>query len=197
MKDFLEMTREEFDKYMCSKYPNQFVERNLPMSETCMCWGFDIGKGWYKILDSLCSKFDAIEKATGIVTTFQQVKEKYGSARFYCHPNAEKSKLDPQDVEKFFDMIYDLEARAEEKSSSTCSECGNYRYYDINVGRWIYDVCPKCFTNIRPEMTEALKSFEIKRELIRLFTDMIWSNCGQERVDKIKEIINPNNGTNG
>jgi hypothetical protein len=45
----------ELDNALCAKYPKIFVERNLPMNQTCMCWGFDHGDGWYNIIDMLCS----------------------------------------------------------------------------------------------------------------------------------------------
>lgn len=45
----------ELDKQLCEKYPKIFADRNKPMTETCMCWGFDHGEGWYNIIDSLCS----------------------------------------------------------------------------------------------------------------------------------------------
>jgi glutaredoxin len=41
------------DNYLCKKYPKIFVNRNKPMTETCMCWGFP-GDGWFYIIDSLC-----------------------------------------------------------------------------------------------------------------------------------------------
>jgi hypothetical protein len=47
--------REELDKKLCEKYPEIFAQRNGDMRETCMCWGFDCGNGWYNILDALCT----------------------------------------------------------------------------------------------------------------------------------------------
>ena len=41
------------DDYLCKKYPKIFVERNMPMNQTCMCWGFP-GDGWFHIIDALC-----------------------------------------------------------------------------------------------------------------------------------------------
>lgn len=47
--------RQELDKLLCEKYPKIFADRNKPMTETCMCWGFECGDGWYNIIDQLCS----------------------------------------------------------------------------------------------------------------------------------------------
>jgi hypothetical protein len=43
----------ELDKLLCEKYPKMMVNRNKPMMETCMCWGFECGDGWFNILDQL------------------------------------------------------------------------------------------------------------------------------------------------
>ena len=42
------------DNKLCEAYPKIFAERNSPMTETCMCWGFSCGDGWYGIIDQLC-----------------------------------------------------------------------------------------------------------------------------------------------
>ena len=47
--------REELDKLLCEQYPYMFRERNMPMTHTCMCWGFSHGDGWFNIIKSLCS----------------------------------------------------------------------------------------------------------------------------------------------
>ena len=47
--------KQELDKLLCEKYPKMMVNRNKPMQETCMCWGFECGNGWFNILDQLMS----------------------------------------------------------------------------------------------------------------------------------------------
>lgn len=41
------------------KYPKIFGQKDLPMDQTCMCWGIDCGDGWYWLIDNLC---DTIQK---------------------------------------------------------------------------------------------------------------------------------------
>jgi hypothetical protein len=48
------MMRRELDEKLCEKYPLIFKNRNAPMTETAMCWGFECGDGWYNIIDVLC-----------------------------------------------------------------------------------------------------------------------------------------------
>jgi hypothetical protein len=42
-----EVMRKELDDLLCQRYPLIFSERNMSMKETCMCWGFSCGDGWF------------------------------------------------------------------------------------------------------------------------------------------------------
>ena len=47
--------KQEFDELLCKQYPKIFRDRHAPMTETCMCWGFDVGDGWFNIINQLCA----------------------------------------------------------------------------------------------------------------------------------------------
>jgi hypothetical protein len=47
--------KQELDQLLCEKYPLMMVNRDKSMMETCMCWGFECGDGWFTILDQLMS----------------------------------------------------------------------------------------------------------------------------------------------
>jgi len=124
----------ELDKKLVEKYPKLFANRYGNVMETAMCWGFECGDGWYNILDVLCSNIQhhidwkerqhncAIEynqKTTGehrkvpdlvAQVTVDQVKEKFGSLRFYYTGGD--------------DYIRGLSTMAESMSEVTCEECG-------------------------------------------------------------------------
>lgn len=159
--------RNELDKLLCEKYPKMMVNRNKPMTETCMCWGFDCGDGWFNILNLLmgniqhhidwkekqrkwaldynymaaqckAGNFDAFEESMKdtvsqeykekrleeIVAgdfrpvpdpiqqvTLDQVKEKFGTLRFYYTGGDEH--------------ISGMVRMAESMSGVTCETCGN------------------------------------------------------------------------
>ena len=74
-----------------AKYPEIFKEKDLPMEQTCMCWGLEVPDSWLPVIDELC---DAITHSRYIVSgpsgkvnfpqvVATQVKEKYGDLRFY------------------------------------------------------------------------------------------------------------------
>jgi hypothetical protein len=46
---------EKNTKCLIKKYPKIFRDVNKSPQETCMCWGFECGDGWFKILDNLCA----------------------------------------------------------------------------------------------------------------------------------------------
>jgi len=64
--------REELDSALCAKYPLLFKDRNAPMTQTCMCWGFCCGDGWYDLIDTLCSL---------LYSEYNQAKDRYEFAK--------------------------------------------------------------------------------------------------------------------
>jgi hypothetical protein len=115
---------QELDKLLCEKYPKMMVNRDKSMMETCMCWGFECGDGWFQILDSLMGNiqhhidwnnknFEKGYKQYKQVpqVTLDQVKEKFGTLRFYYQGGD--------------DEISGMVRMAESMSAVTCEECGN------------------------------------------------------------------------
>lgn len=116
----------ELDKKLCSTYPEIFRDRFADKQTTAMCWGFECGPGWYKLIDGLCRDIMQVCRETGCeppVAT--QVKEKYGTLRFY--------------VQSATDEVYKLIDLAEELSSTYCEECGLPG--KIRKGGWIRTLC--------------------------------------------------------
>ena len=142
--------KQELDKLLCEKYPKMMVNRNKPMQETAMCWGFECGDGWYNILNQLMGNIqhhiDWKEKQrdwairfnstatpedlrpvpdTIPQVTLDQVKEKFGTLRFYYSGGD--------------DYIRGMVTLAEAMSGTTCEECGNPG--ERRGGGWIYTAC--------------------------------------------------------
>ena len=159
---------DNLDKQLCEKFPKLFKDRHASMQETCMCWGFECGDGWFNILNALCGNIqhhidwkrkqrakalvynrvlkralagdiaglewhhtwkgalqhhidkrvnESIEEAEYMEVTetchqvvVEQVKEKFGSLRFYYTGGD--------------DAIDGMVRMAESMSSVTCEECG-------------------------------------------------------------------------
>lgn len=123
----------ELTQNLYEKYPDIFKEANLPPSETCMCWGFDHGDGWYNIIDNLCKCIKNHIDNLGyngitLEVTAAQVKEKFGTLRFYLNGEDE--------------YIRGLVAMAEVMSGFTCEICGAQGELQSNGG-WLMTRCDK------------------------------------------------------
>jgi hypothetical protein len=123
--------KQELDEYLCKVYPKMMVNRHAPMTETCMCWGFECGDGWFQILNQLMGNIQNHidwSNLNGKVVpqvTVDQVKEKFGTLRFYYTGGD--------------DYIRGMVTMAESMSSVTCEECG--KPGTSTGGGWIRTVC--------------------------------------------------------
>jgi hypothetical protein len=197
--------KQELDKLLCEKYPKMMVNRNKPMMETCMCWGFECGAGWFNILDQLmgniqhhidwkikqrdgaikyndmaaqakAGNFDLFEedmkalpndeykekRLAEIVAgdfrevpdvipqvTLDQVKEKYGTLRFYYSGGD--------------DVIDGMVRMAESMTEVTCEECGNVG--ERRGGGWIHTFCTPCEEARELARQKADEEYEFKKLL--------------------------------
>jgi hypothetical protein len=111
----------------CSKLP-------FPM------FGFECGDGWFELLKDLIEEikgilekmgsFMAIDLDDGIPFKVDQVKEKYGTLRFYTNWTT--------------DEIGAAIDRAEDRSGITCDECGKPGKLGKRGG-WMATNCKECF----------------------------------------------------
>ena len=176
--------KQELDKLLCEKYPKMMVNRNKNMQETCMCWGFECGDGWFNILDQLmgniqhhidwkekqrkwaidynematqakAGNFDLFEETMKALpndeykekrlaeivagdfrevpnsipqVTLDQVKEKFGTLRFYYTGGD--------------DYISGMVSLAESLTAVTCENCGNVG--ERRGGGWVHTYCEPC-----------------------------------------------------
>lgn len=137
--------REELDKTLVEKYPKIFADRYKPMTETAMCWGFECSDGWFNIINQLCSNIQSHidwknsqrelllkdnpykrtipDEVVQVVAT--QVKEKFGTLRFYYDGGDDK--------------IDGMVRMAESMSAVTCETCGAPG--STRGGGWIRTLC--------------------------------------------------------
>lgn len=124
----------EFDNTLCNKYPKIFRDRYAPMDQTGMCWGFGCGDGWYDLIDVLCNSIQNHvdwdikmgKEPNQVVAT--QVKEKFGTLRFYYMGGDE--------------YVDGLVSMAESMSSRICEICGSKGTL-VDKNRWYQTLCEK------------------------------------------------------
>ena len=196
--------KQELDKLLCEKYPKMMVNRNKNMQETCMCWGFECGDGWFNILDQLmgniqhhidwkekqragaikynemaaqakAGNFDLFEEDMKALSneykekrleeivagdfravpesipqvTLDQVKEKFGTLRFYYSGGD--------------DAIDGMVRMAESMSGVTCEECSAPA--QTHGPGWIRTICKPCEEKREEASKKAAEEYEFKKLL--------------------------------
>lgn len=136
-----------------------YCQKDLPMSETCMCWGWECGEGWYNALRKASCRLEALNMLCydkyKVRIQADQVKEKFGTLRFYYSVLCDsEERTDAQEV-----MIEYLEAEAdkiireaEDECYNTCEECGSQIGTDwsprCETSGWIRYICSRCAETI-------------------------------------------------
>ena len=118
--------KHELEQILYDKYPKLFVQKDLDMTQTCMCWGISTGDGWFNLIDNLC---DTIQQYVDVnqkeQVVFTQVKEKFGSLRIYTEGHNE--------------LIEGMIWFAEHLSHTVCDVCG--KEGKLNKSGWLSCRC--------------------------------------------------------
>lgn len=144
---------EDLEKQLYNLGPILYQEKDLPMQQTCMCWGFECPDSWFDLLKEL-----TIELETSINNKYkgkyecvaQQVKEKYGSLRFYGEIKIlieNPTKDDLSLSKKLYEQFQELVDKAEYKSEKICCECG--KPATKTSSGWIAHFCDDCAANFK------------------------------------------------
>ena len=111
-------------------YPEMF--RYGESCEPFPLFGFECGDGWFDLLKDLITEIkDICIKSESDDIKATQIKEKYGTLRFYTN-------WETDDIEK---AIW----KAEERSSETCESCGQEGELKTLRGYWCVTNCDDCF----------------------------------------------------
>lgn len=142
--------RIELQKKLVEKYPKIFSAYGGDPKVTCMAWGIECGDGWYNIIDSLCSCITGYLGSANIKyneknelvdrsqedpayvhhVTAEQVKEKYGTLRFYYNGGNETTEA--------------MVSLAERLSGVTCEICGCKSEPPDDKSGWVHTLCEDC-----------------------------------------------------
>ncbi len=118
------MTPEKEDQ-LCKDFPILYKDRFEDPKNSLMIFGVECEDGWYDLIYKLSSDLTALNE--NIVAT--QVKQKYGTLRFYITSGS--------------DAAYDLIDKAEQLSATVCEKCGS-PCGQLIPGGWIYTLCKEC-----------------------------------------------------
>lgn len=97
-------------------------------------WGRRVScdAGWFELIVDLDAALSALDPDYRV----EQVKEKFGTLRYYCTPTS-----DDADVWCRFD---DLVRVAEDRSAETCERCGRPGRMCRSSMRWLKTLCRDC-----------------------------------------------------
>ncbi len=135
----------ENTKYLFDTYPILYRDHTAPITQSLMAFGFEHGDGWFDLIDKLSAKLEMLnnEPACPYYTIAEQVKEKFGTLRFYIRLERKAGGASTDDewaAERVWrDILWDITCRAESKSAWICEECGDHG--ETNSNGWLSTLC--------------------------------------------------------
>lgn len=134
----------ELQNQLYAKYPQLFANKDKTPMQSPMCFGIEVGDGWYELLSSVCWRISQYEQNIEdrkrvfkdqpekiqeelkyFPVKFDQVKEKYGGLRLYFSGG-----------DSYVEGVIGM---AEEYSYKICEVCGNKG--EPNKQGWIATRC--------------------------------------------------------
>lgn len=98
-------------RYLLENFSELYKGFYKSYKDTAMCWGFECGDGWFELIKNLSKELYAYTEKTGAeLPEVMQVKEKYGTLRYYI-------MFGTKEQYKIIDKWCDL-------SETTCEETG-------------------------------------------------------------------------
>lgn len=126
---------EDHTKSLLLSYPLTYGQHGQSPRQTAMCWGFDCGDGWYKLIDELSAKVEHFNRAMMAkgepIVQATQVKEKFGGLRWY------RGGLYPD--EDNYKALQEAAQAAQAALGEAAEETATY----ADVDRWITEACQK------------------------------------------------------
>lgn len=119
------MNKERTQRFY-DRWPEWFRGRHEGMQNNLMCFGFEHDDGWFDLEWRLC---EDLEKLVGPNYKLVQVKEKFGTLRWYDEGNTNAG--------------YERIEQAESESAKTCEVCGNPACL-CAAGYWVKTLCDFC-----------------------------------------------------
>lgn len=145
---------QELELKLVEKYPKILRDYLGDKMKTCMAWGIECGDGWYDLLDNLMEKIQFVSDKSGVQLIASQIKEKFGTLRFYYQTESIDSETSKIVINIFDDMIY----CAEKTSAHVCETTGKGGTLCSRVG-WMKTLCKseadkEGFTPVAPELAK-------------------------------------------
>ncbi len=143
---------EENTRKLLGDFPMLYGQKDTPMTQSLMCFGFECGDGWYDIIRRLSEKLERWneENSNDDMPPIEacQVKEKFGGLRFY--------------VDNCPEEMHEHIHAAEHESETTCDRCG--KPGKSRGGGWIRTLCDDCDAEHKKVKAEREAEYERLRK---------------------------------
>lgn len=129
----------EREHELVAKFPDLFVGRTYPLTQSLMAFGCEHDDGWFNILFAMCDAINSHIHNGGwkfeTPYTFVQIKEKFGGLRVYDFGR-----------DDFIDGAISV---AEKLAYNTCEICGASGVLSVaQGGYWLKTLCPQHQTEL-------------------------------------------------
>jgi hypothetical protein len=129
--------KEELQLELVKKYPKILKDFRGDPRQTCLAFGIETGSGWYELLDKCMNKLQYFcdlcsKEGREVQVVANQVKEKYGSLRFYVSVHG------ANEIES--DILHNIIDHTEMMSSQICEESGEHGVPCVKWG-WYKTLC--------------------------------------------------------
>lgn len=169
MRDELEMKLAEEFSFMQKGLTLAQQRANGPINDLYSAFGCECRDGWYELLRSLCTEIDEAYAEAGLPVDIRidQIKEKFGTLRFYYHTweHADKTPENEAAYKEVHLKIGEIVGRYEEISEEVCEECGKPGVLRNDL-RWIQTLCDDCCAAVKERMENQHKNTKKKMEAL-------------------------------
>lgn len=157
--------KKELEEKLGVEFPFMKRRKSLQEQKTEGCiydlygaFGCDVSDGWYNLIHDMCAEIEKAYKEANLEVDIVpvQVKEKFGSLRFYydirekeknIHAidalNVGSIRIGASDNEGIYDKVREIIYKYEDKSKSVCERCGKEGELRRDLG-WITCLCDAC-----------------------------------------------------
>jgi hypothetical protein len=119
----------ELELKLVEKYPKILKNYGGDKKVTCMHWGMECGDGWYNLLDETMYKLQHICDTMHVQVIAEQIKEKFGSLRFYYRVETNFNTVES--------IITSVVHSAERESLHICENTGKIGYKCQSQNGWM------------------------------------------------------------
>ena len=132
-KKFKDCLTQSDKQAICTNFPALFKRHPA----------IDIGPGWENLIVKLCEEIVNTIKDTGVEIDILQIKEKFGTLRFYITRN---QKALNEDNKYILSLVNSLISEAEDQSGRVCETCGSTKNVKTEECRnyYIKTLCKQC-----------------------------------------------------